>query len=175
MRWTIDPRHSTAHFSVRHLMIATVRGQFADVSGTVTVDSEDLSGAAVEAVIPMGTVSTRDTLRDAEIKGPNFFDIARFPQMDFVSTRAVPGRRGSLQLTGNLTLHGVTREVSLQVDLGSANPADSRATTLGLKATTVLNRKHFGLAWSTVVEAGGLTVGDEVKVTLEIQLSRAAL
>lgn len=173
--WSIDPAHSSAQFSVRHLMISNVKGEFTKVTGRVSFDDEAIERATVEASVDVSTISTRDRDRDAHLKSPDFFDVANFPVMTFRSRRAEKNSDGSLKLTGDLALRGVTREVVFHVEGPSAAVKDPWGNVRrGASATARINRKDFGLTWNAALETGGFVVGDEVSITLDIELVEQA-
>jgi polyisoprenoid-binding protein YceI len=160
--WEIDSAHSAAHFEVRHLMVSTVRGELSRVTGTIEWDPKTPNASTVEATIDAGTINTREEKRDADLKGPNFFDVAKFPSVTFKSKKVA--RAGhALKVTGDLTIHGVTREVVLEVS-GPVTPRKDPWGNLksGATATTKINRKDFGLTWNKALEGGGVVVSDEV-------------
>lgn len=168
--WKIDPAHSHAQFSVRHLMISNVKGEFTEVSGQVRFDPgqpQDLEG---EAQINVNTINTREPDRDKHLKSADFFDADNYPAITFKSKRAEKGADG-LKLTGDLTIRGATREVTLEVE-GPTPPVKDPwgFTRVGASASTKINRKDFGLTWNQALETGGVMVGDEVKITLDVEL-----
>jgi polyisoprenoid-binding protein YceI len=172
--WKIDTLHSGAHFSVRHMMIATVRGEFGGVNGTVVYDPKNPTKTTIEATIDCTTINTGTPKRDQELKGPEFFDVARYPVMKFKSKRVEVAGSGKLKVTGDLTINATTRQVVLNVE-GPVGPVrDSRAREkLGATATTKVNRKDFGIIWNEVMDSGGFALADEVSITLDIELLKA--
>ena len=171
--WKIDPAHSNVEFSVRHLMITTVRGRFGDVSGTVTRDDTDPSNGVVDITIGTASIDTREAQRDAHLRSADFFDAEKFPAITFRSTRIEGGRGDRFTVVGDLTIRGVSREVALDVTSeGTAKDAwgGERA---GFSATTKIKRSEFGLTWNQLLETGGVAVGDEVKISIEAQLVKA--
>jgi len=172
--WNIDPVHSVAEFKVKHMMISNVKGQFTSVKGTLTLDEDDLTRSKVETSIDAATITTRDAQRDAHLKSPDFLDIEKFPELTFRSTRITRNNDGDVQAAGELTIHGVTREVVFQVE-GPTPPARDPwgNTRIGLSTTTRISRKDFGLTWNAALETGGLLVGDEVTITLDVQYIKA--
>lgn len=172
--WNIDPAHSVAEFKVKHMMISNVKGQFAKVSGTLTLDESELTNSRVDALIEAASLETRDTQRDAHLKSPDFFDVEKFPTLAFKSSRVSLVRDGELAVDGDLTIHGLTRKVTFKVE-GPTPPAkDSWGNTrVAVSATTKINRKDFGLTWNAALETGGILVGDEVTITLDIQFVKA--
>jgi polyisoprenoid-binding protein YceI len=164
--YTIDPVHSTAGFKVRHLMVSNVRGEFSKVTGTVVFD-------AGEASIDATTIHTRDEQRDAHLKSADFLDVEKFPAITFVSKK-VAGGDGEWKLTGDLTIHGVTKEVVLDVEGPAPEAKDPWGNTKsGASATTKISRKDFGMVFNMALETGGVMVGDEIAITLELELLRA--
>jgi len=172
--WRIDPNHSAAYFSVRHLMISKVRGEFGGVNGTVRYDPKHPMAASVEATIDCSTLNTGVAKRDSQMKGPDFFDIARYPTMKFSSRRVQTAGPGKLKITGDLTINATTRPVVLAVDGPSQAVKDAQGREkIGLSAEVKINRKDFGITWNEVLETGGFAVADEVSITLDIELIRS--
>jgi polyisoprenoid-binding protein YceI len=169
--WRIDPLHSAAHFSVRHMMISTVRGQFGGVAGTVRYDPANPARSSVEATIDCSTINTGEPKRDSDMKGEDFFDVKRYPAMKFKSKRVAAAGPGKLSITGDLTINAVTREVVLAVEGPTAPVRDPRGRErVGVNATTKISRKDFGITWNELMETGGVAVGDEVSIILDIEL-----
>lgn len=169
--WTIDSAHTTAEFSVRHMMVSNVKGAFGTVSGTANWDGKNLATASVQAVIDVASINTREPKRDAHLKSVDFFDVEKFPTLTFRSTKIEPAGPGQAKMTGDLTIRGVTRSVVLDVTGPTPEVKDlSGGVRLGALATTTINRKDFGLLWNRALEAGGVLVGDEVKITIEVEL-----
>lgn len=168
--WKIDPAHTGAEFRVRHMMISNVKGKFNGVNGLLRLDESDATRSQVEATIDVGSVDTGDAQRDGHLKGADFFDAEKYPQMTFGSTQVESRGAGELAVTGDLTLHGVTRPVTFAVE-GPSQPAKDPWGNLrvGLSATAKINRKDFGLTWNAALEAGGMLVGEEVTITLDVQ------
>jgi len=168
--WDFDPSHSHASFTVRHMVISNVRGEFRKMSGKVVLDEKDVTKSTVEATIDATTVDTREEKRDAHLRSPDFFNVAQHPTLTFKSTKVEKAGEGKLKVTGNLTMNGVTKAAVLDVTGPTAPVLTPWGKTLrGVSATTTLNRKEFGLMWNKAVEAGPI-VGDEVKVELEVEL-----
>ncbi len=169
--WAIDPAHSNAQFAVRHLMVSTVRGQLGKVSGTVNLDENDLTRSTVEAAIDANGIDTREAKRDDHLRSPDFLDTAKYPTVTFKSKKVERTSGDTYKVTGDLTLRGVTREVVLNVD-GSPTPMKDPMgnTKLGGVAKTTLNRKDFGINWSKSLDGGGVVVGDDVDVTIDVEL-----
>lgn len=172
--WNIDPVHSTAEFKVKHMMISNVKGQFGGIKGSLTHDEADPANSRVEASVDAASINTRDPQRDAHLKSADFFDVEKFPALTFKSTRVSRKSDGELEVAGDLTFHGVTRSVIFAVE-GLSEPAKDPwgNTRLGLAATTKINRKDFGLSWNAALEAGGILVGDDVTISLDVQFVKA--
>ena len=172
--WNIDPVHSAAEFKVKHMMISNVKGQFTRINGVLSLDETDLTNSQVEASIEAASITTRDVQRDAHLKSADFFDVATFPALSFESTRISRVGEGELAVTGDLTIHGITRNVVFTVE-GPTSPAKDPwgNTRVGLSATTKINRKDFGLNWNAALETGGILVGDEVTISLDVQFVKA--
>jgi polyisoprenoid-binding protein YceI len=172
--WNIDPVHTTAEFKVKHMMISNVKGQFAAVTGVLTLDEEDVTKSRVEASIQAASINTRDADRDAHLKSADFFHVEKFPTLSFASTRVTRAGEGELAVEGDLTICGVTRNLVFAVEGPSASAKDPWGNTrIGLSATTKINRKDFGLTWNAALEIGGVLVGDEVTITLDLQALKA--
>jgi polyisoprenoid-binding protein YceI len=172
--WNIDPAHSVAEFKVKHMMISNVKGQFAKVSGKLTLDESELANSRVEAAIEASSIETRDAQRDAHLKSADFFHVEKFPTLSFKSKRLSLIRDGELAVEGDLTIRGITRTVVFSVE-GPTPPAKDPwgNTRVGVSATTKINRKDFGLIWNAALETGGILVGDEVTITLDVQFIKA--
>ena len=168
--WKIDPAHSSAHFVVRHMMITNVRGGFSGVQGTVVYDPADLNGSSVEVTIDKNTLSTGDTNRDTHVKSAEFLDVENFPTITFKSKKITKDGDG-LKIIGDLTLHGVTKEVTLNVDGPTEEQKDPWGNIrVGASATTKIKRSDFGLTWNAALETGGIMLGDDLKLELEVSL-----
>ncbi|HXB72551.1 MAG TPA: YceI family protein [Candidatus Acidoferrales bacterium] len=169
--WRIDPLHSAAYFSVRHLMISTVRGEFSGIKGTGHYDPKRPTAAAVDATIDCATLNTGVAKRDEQMRGPDFFEVKRYPTMRFVSKRVNQAGQGKLKIAGDLTINATTRPVTLDVDGPSPEVRDAQGRTkIGLSAATKISRKEFGIIWNEVLETGGVALADEVTITLDIEL-----
>jgi polyisoprenoid-binding protein YceI len=168
--WNLDPVHSVAEFKVRHMMISNVKGQFTGLSGILFRDESDVTKSRVEAAIDAASINTRDAQRDAHLKSADFFDVERFPALSFRSTAVKRAGGDALAVTGDLTIHGITREVVFQVE-GPTEPNRDPWGNLrvGISASTKINRKDFGLTWNAALETGGILVGDEITITLDIE------
>jgi len=172
--WNIDPVHSVAEFKVKHMMISNVKGQFTRVNGVLTLNETDLSQSHVEASIEAASINTRDEQRDGHLKSADFFDAEKFPTLSFKSTRVSRAGDGELKVTGDLTIHGVTRTVVFNVEGPSPEGKDPWGNTRrGLSATTKISRKDFGLTWNATLETGGFLVGDDITITLDVQFIKA--
>lgn len=171
--YNIDPTHSSVHFSVRHLMVSNVRGEFSKLSGTIQFDPDSPATSSVAVSIDTTSINTREPQRDAHLKSADFLDVEKFPTMNFQSKSVTP-HEGGATVIGDLTLHGVTRPITLDVE-GSADEIKDPwgNQRIGLSATTKLSRKEFGLTWNTALEAGGVMIGDEVKITVDVQAVRS--
>jgi polyisoprenoid-binding protein YceI len=171
--WKIDPNHSAAYFSVRHLMISTVRGEFGGINGTMHYDPKRPTEARVDATIDCTTLNSGVAARDAQMKGPDFFDVKKYPTMKFSTTRVQEAGPGKLKVSGDLTINATTRPVVLDVEGPSVVVKDARGREkVGLSAVTKINRKDFGIVWNEVLETGGLAVADEVSISLDIEFIR---
>lgn len=172
--WKIDPAHSRAEFKVKHMMISNVKGSFSGLSGTLVEDTVDPTRSRVEATINIATISTGDEQRDTHLKSADFFDQEQYPQMTFKSTKVEKKGDEEYAVTGDLTLHGVTKPVTFAVEGPSAPGKDPWGNTrIGLSATTRINRKEFGLIWNAALETGGLLVGEDVQISLDVQFIKA--
>jgi polyisoprenoid-binding protein YceI len=172
LEWSLDGNHSHVGFKVRHLMISWVRGSFTKAEGTVWFDKGDLSTLRMEISIDPSTISTGMAVRDRDLQGEGFFEVDKFPAMSFISTRAVPQADGTVELSGNLTMHGVTKSVTLDVDGLNAVVQSDNGPRTGATATAKVNRREFGLTYNAVVEAGGIVAADEVFIEIEAELKR---
>jgi polyisoprenoid-binding protein YceI len=172
--WTIDPDHSNVGFKVRHLMVSNVKGSFDKYTGTVDINDKDITKSKVDVSIDTSSINTNQQKRDEHLRSADFFDVAKFPTMTFVSKKVARAGKDKLKVTGDLTLHGVTREVILDVEPLSKESKDLYGNLRrGTTATTKINRKDFGLVWNKALETGGVAVGDEVTITLEIEMIKS--
>ncbi len=172
--WNIDPAHSVAEFKVKHMMISNVKGQFAKITGRLTLDESDLADSHIEALIEASSIETRDAQRDAHLKSADFLDVEKFPTLPFKSTRISLVRDGELAVEGDLTIRGVTRKVLFSVEGPTPPMKDPWGNTrVAVSATTKINRKDFGLTWNAALETGGILVGDEVTITLDVEFVKA--
>jgi polyisoprenoid-binding protein YceI len=168
--WTIDPHHSTAQFTVRHMGISNVSGSFTQVSGSAVINDKDITQSQVDAVIDVKSVDTRVPDRDNDLRSPNFFDAEKYPTIEFKSKRIV-NSNGKLQMIGDLTMHGTTREVTLDLDAPTAELTDnSGGQRRGFSASTTINRKDYGVVWSHTLKSGEAVVSDNVKIQIDVEL-----
>ncbi len=171
--WTIDPGHSAATFQVRHMVVANVKGEFAGPVGSATFDPRDLTTLRIDATIDARTVNTRNPDRDKDLRSDLFFDVAKYPRLTFKSRSVAIKGPGKLTVTGDLTMHGVTRTVTLDVDGPTQEIKDIWGSRrLGATAVTSVDRRDFGLVYNRLLEGGGAVVGDQVSITLDIELTR---
>jgi polyisoprenoid-binding protein YceI len=169
--WEIDPSHSSAQFAVRHMMVSTVRGDFGKMTGQVKMNGKDMKLSLVDAIIDTTSINTRDAKRDGHLKSPDFLDVTKYPAMTFKSKKIEAGAHGIWKLLGDLTIHGVTKPVTFDVQPLSAEAKDPWGNTrVGTTASAKINRKDFGLTWNAALETGGVVVGDEVNLTLDVEL-----
>jgi polyisoprenoid-binding protein YceI len=169
--WTVDAGHSTVGFSVRHLMVAKVRGQFTAFSGSITVAADPLQ-SKVEATVDAGSIDTRDASRDGHLKSADFFDLENHPTWTLVSTGITP-KGGDYVLTADLTIRGVTKSVDFDLEFAGVATDPWGNTKAGFTAETEISRQEFGLEWNAALETGGVVVGDKVKITLDIEALKA--
>jgi polyisoprenoid-binding protein YceI len=173
--WNIDPAHTVAEFKVRHMMISNVKGHFPKVTGALTLDETDLTKSSVEASIDVSSVETRDAQRDGHLKSADFFDVEKFPTMTFKSTGVKIAGAGEGTVEGDLTIRDVTRKVVFAVEGPTAPGKDPWGNLrVAVSATTKISRKEFGLIWNAALETGGVLVGDDVTITLDVQFVKAA-
>ena len=169
--WDVDPSHSSANFKVRHLMVSHVRGELGPIAGTVWIDDQDVTRSRVDISIYARKIATRDDKRDEHLRSADFLDVANHPTVTFKSTRVERGAGDELRVTGDLTIHGTTRPVTLAVDSLAPAVGDPWGNTKrGATAHAKINRKEWGLGWNVGLEAGGVLVGEEVAIELEVEL-----
>jgi polyisoprenoid-binding protein YceI len=174
IQYEIDPAHSSVHFSIRHLMITNVRGVFPTVKGTILYDRENPGESSVEATIDASSISTQEPQRDAHLKSPDFLDVEKYPAITFKSRR-IQTDGDEPRIIGDLTIHGVTKEVVLKVEGPTPEARDPWGSVrIGASASTKIKRSEFGLTWNAALETGGFMVGDDLKIELEIQAIKAA-
>ena len=167
--WTIDASHTAVEFAVKHMMFATARGRFSDVSGQITVDTESIGNSAVNVEIATASVDTRDAKRDEHLRSADFFDVETFPAITFASTQVKAAGSKDLTVTGDLTIRDVTKPVVLAVEHNGTgtNPWGQQVTSY--TASTTISRKDYGLTWNSTLESGGVLVGDDVKITIDLE------
>ena len=169
MAWQIDPSHSQVAFSVKHLAISTVRGRFSLVSGAIELDDKNLANSTVEVVIQTASIDTRDEKRDGHLRSADFFDVDTYPTATFKSTSITANGDEEFKVTGNLTLHGVTKEETFDVTYNGQAKSPFGFTVAAFTGYATVNRKDYGLNWNVALEAGGVMVSDKVKLELEIE------
>jgi polyisoprenoid-binding protein YceI len=173
--WKIDPQHSSAQFSVRHMAISTVRGAFSKVTGTILLDDSDITKSTVDVTIDASTVDTREPDRDKDLRSDKFFDVAHYPSITFKSKRVQQVATGKLKVTGDLTIHGTTKEVVLDVEGPTAPVKDPWGNVrAAVTATTKVNRQDFGVKWNATLDNGGVVVGDDVNITIDVEMIKQA-
>lgn len=172
--WNIDPAHATAEFKVKHMMIANVKGHFSKVTGVLNHAEGDPTKSSIEATIEAGSLETRETQRDAHLKSEDFLHVEKFPTLSFKSTDIKVAGDGELKVQGDLTIRGVTRKVTFAVEGPTPATKDPWGNTrIAVSATTKINRKDFGLVWNAALETGGILVGDDVTITLDVEFVKA--
>lgn len=167
--WDIDPTHAGVSFSVRHLMVSTVRGEVHGIKGTVEFDGKDPGTLRVDATVDVTTIDTREPKRDNHLKSADFFDVATHPTATFKSKRAEKGKDGKVKLVGDLTMRGVTKEVVLDVEISPAIKSPWGKTVIGATATTTVNRQDYGISWNKTLDGGGFVVGNDVTLILDVE------
>ncbi len=172
--WNFDLAHSSVNFHVRHLMVSKVHGRFTLWGGSLEIDEDDITKSRVDVTIDAASVDTREDKRDTHLKSADFFDVERFPTLTFKSTSVEKVSADEISITGDLTLHGVTKSVKLAVELGGQAKDPWGGIRTGFSAKTSINRKDFGLGWNAVLETGGVLVGEKIEITLEIEAIQAA-
>lgn len=170
--WQIDPAHTSAQFAVKHMMVSTVRGTLGRASGRITYDGKDIRSLQAEVTIDVAGLDTGVDKRDDHLRSPDFFDAANHPSITFKSRRVVPGANGAFRLVGDLTIRGNTKEVTLDVEGPSPAQRTDNTYRTGATASGTINRKDFGLLWNALIETGGAVVGDEVRMTIDIEATR---
>lgn len=169
--WSIDPEHSSVGFKIRHLMVSNVKGTFDKYTGSVYLDEKDITRSKVDVSIETASINTKVEKRDEHLRSADFFDVAKYPAMTFKSKKVAKAGKDKLKVTGDLTLHGITREVVLNVDGPTKEIKDPWGNLRrGASATATINRKDFGLTWNKALETGGVVVGDEVNIIIEIEM-----
>jgi polyisoprenoid-binding protein YceI len=172
--WQFDLSHSSVQFHVRHLMVSKVHGRFHKWSGTLEIDPADLTRSHIEVAVDAASIDTQEPKRDDHLRSPDFFDVASFPQLTFKSTAIEQRAPGDYAVTGDLTIHGITRSVKLSVEGGETVKDPWGGIRTGFSAKTTISRKDFGLTWNVALETGGFVVGDKVEITLEIEAIKKA-
>ncbi len=167
--WEIDSAHSLVEFAVKHMMFTTVKGRFAAVDGTIRADEGDPANSAVQVTIAVASIDTRDEKRDGHLRSPDFFDAEHHPTITFRSTRVTPTGDTTANVTGDLTMHGVTREITLDAEETGRGTSPFGPQVIGFTATTTLNRKDYGLGWNAALESGGVLVGEDVRISLDVE------
>jgi polyisoprenoid-binding protein YceI len=170
--WKIDPAHTQVEFAVKHMMITTVKGRFSEVTGEIQLDEGNLTNSKVNIDINVASIDTREAQRDAHLRSADFFDVEKFPKMTFRNT-AIAGAHDEFKLTGDLTIHGVTRPVTLDVTHEGRGKDPWGGERIGFAATGKIKRGDFGLTWNAALETGGFLVGDEVKISLDVEAVKA--
>ncbi len=170
--WKIDPSHSLIEFSTKHMMFTTVKGRFADIEGTITLDEANPEQSSTEATIAAASIDTRAEQRDVHLKSADFFDVEKHPTLTFKSTKVEVQGNESAKVTGDLTIKDVTRSITMDVTLNGLGKNPFGQEVAGFTAETTINRKDFGLNWNVALEAGGMLVSDTIKITLEIQAAK---
>jgi polyisoprenoid-binding protein YceI len=171
--WKIDPSHTSVEFSAKHLMITTVRGRISDVEGTIQIDNRNPAKSSVEAVLKAASLDTRSEQRDAHLRSADFLDAERFPEITFKSKR-VDGSKEAFKLIGDLTIHGTTKEITLDVIFEGRQKDPWGGDRVGFSASGKIDRRDFGLTWNQVLEAGGVTVSNDIKINIEAQATKEA-
>lgn len=174
-QWKVDRVHSSVHFKVSHLVISKVVGEFGEFDATLNFDGKDVSTGNVEMTLKMASISTDNTDRDGHLKSPDFFDAAKYPDITFKSKKVIKGEGGKFQLVGDMTMRGITKEVTFDCEYnGSIEMKGKDKSTLksGFSATATINRQDFGVSYSQVLDNGGLAVGNDVEVTLELEFNK---
>ncbi len=171
--WELDPAHSAAQFQVKHFMISNVRGEFSKMSGKAVFDGKNFATVQAEATIEVASINTREPKRDEHLRSADFFDAATYPKITFKSKRVQNINGNKFDLVGDLTIRGVTKEVVLNVEATPIIKGISGETRIGAQATTKVNRQNFGVKWNRALDAGGVAVGDEVQITLDLELIQA--
>lgn len=169
--WRIDPAHTAVEFKIRHLMVSWVKGVFTEIDGTVVINETDLAASNVNIQIKTASINTNNKKRDDHLRSPDFFDVTNYPLMTFVSKKVVVSNGQPVTIVGDLTIRDVTREVKLEIEDSSQTVTDPWGNTRrGASASTKINRKDYGLTWNKALEAGGVVVGEEVRISLEVEM-----
>lgn len=168
--WQIDPAHSRVGFSVRHMMVSNTKGEFTKFSGVVQLDDKQLQKSQVTFELEAASVDTRDAKRDEHLRSPDFFDVAKHPKITFASTRIQKAGKNKYKVTGNLSLHGVTKPVTVDVVLSDPVKSPWGFRVRGVKVEGEIDRKAFGITWNKALDAGGFAVGDTVSIDIDLEL-----
>jgi len=171
--WNLDKAHTSIEFAVKHMMFSTVKGRFGEFSGTISLDDQNLANSSVQVEIQTASVDTRDPGRDTHLKSADFFEAEKFPAITFVSTKVEPGKNDEFKVTGDLTVHGMTKPVVLDVEKTGRGKSPFGFEVAGFSATTKISRKEFGLEWNAALESGGVLVGDDIKISIEVEATPA--
>ena len=166
--WKLDPSHTLVEFSAKHLMITTVKGRFTDVEGFIHADDKDIKNSSVEATLKAATIDTRTEQRDNHLRSADFLEVEKYPEIKFRSTR-IEGSKQEFKLTGDLTIRGVTRPITLDVTFEGQTKDPWGGERIGFSASGKIDRRDFGLTWNVMLEAGGLTVGNDIKINIEVE------
>lgn len=172
--WAVDNMHSEVHFKVKHLVISTVTGTFKTFGGSANFNGDDLENASIEFTLDANSIDTNQAQRDGHLKSPDFFDTANYPEIKFVSTSFKKVKGDHYRLTGELTMHGVTKPVEVDAEYGGSAKDGYGNNKMGFEVTGIIHRKDFGLNWNAALEAGGLTLGEDIKLMANIQLVKQA-
>lgn len=171
--WQMDPDHSSFQFKIRHLTVSNVKGDFSKSRGVVMIDDQNITHLKVEVFIDAASINTGHTQRDEHLRGPDFFEVTKYPTITFVSKKVIKTEPNRLKVVGDLTIHGVTREITVDVEGPTPEVKDPWGNfRRGATATAKINRRDFGLTWNKVLDSGGLVVGDEVNIYVEVELVR---
>lgn len=170
--YTIDPNHSTIHFWVRHMMVAKVHGELSDIEGTVSYDPSNPSGAEIDVTINATTLTTRNEQRDGHLKSPDFLDVENFPTIGYKSRQVKKTAEGEFEIIGDLTIHGVTKEVVFQAEATPEMKGHFGGYVIGISASGIINREDFGMTWNQAMEAGGVLVGKEIHFQIDAEFNR---
>ena len=171
--WVIDPTHTNLGFSARHAMVAKVRGNFGEFSGSFTIDGDNLAASTAEVTIQVASIDTKTADRDTHLKSPDFLDVENFPTLTFVSTAVTP-KGDDVVITGDLTIHGVTKSVEIEYEFVGISQDPWGQTKIGFEGSTKISRKDFGLTWNAALETGGVLIGDEIKLNLDVEATKQA-
>ncbi|MBY0359180.1 MAG: YceI family protein [Candidatus Obscuribacterales bacterium] len=172
-QWTIDPKHSSATFTIKHMMVSNVRGQMGGITGSAIYDGKNVDSAKVNASLDPATINTNEADRDKHLRSADFFDVEKYPKITFVSTGTVPVLNGGFKLGGKLTMHGVTKNIELTVDGPTESLKDPQGTVrIGATGTTKINRKDFGISYNKLLDNGGVALGEEVQIVLDLELTK---